>query len=109
MAKAMPPPARAVALLAQVSGGILLVAADHRRGALIAEMREPERDGILPRGVRQLVHEQLYSEDIDVRTQSAQCRDAQRHPSDQVIDHALTGKLIEWHRVAVARQPAGEY
>ena len=65
-------------------------------------MRQPERDRILSGGDCELIHERLYGKDVDVCAQRAQCRDAQRHSGDQVIDHALIGKIIERHRVAVA-------
>ena len=95
-------PARTVALLALLPPGFSRRCVYHRPSAPIAEMRQPERDRIPAGSGSQLVHERLDSKHVGVRAESAECRDAQWHSGDQVIDHSLIGKLIKWHSVTVA-------
>ena len=75
---------------------------DDVAGARIGEMAQAKFDRVGAGGCRQLVHEALEREDVEISAERPERRDAQRHVLDEVPDDALLRKSVERHGVAVA-------
>ena len=77
--------------------------AQHVGGALVAQVREPERDRVGPGQLRQLVEERLDREHVEVRAERAQRRGTQRHRQRAVRHDLEPAEVVA--RLRVARRP----
>src|SRR2546427_3414621 len=93
--------ARTVALLPGGPAGFLGDRLDHRPGARVAEMREPEGNRIDAGRGRQFIHEGLEREYVGVAAERAQRRHPDRHVLDEMGDHLLAREGVERDGVAV--------
>src|SRR5436190_13555213 len=62
--------------------------ADDLASARIVEMAQTKLNRIGLRGLRQLVDKALDREDVHIRAEAAQCRDADRHHRHEFVDHS---------------------
>ena len=75
---------------------------NHRLGAVVGQMRQPERRRVGSSGVGQFVHKRFDGKDVGIRPQAAEGGGAERAVGNVVGNDPLVGKIVERVGVAIA-------